>query len=173
MLELYISKTSRRMLIAYKQGYRITREGVVLKPDGTPGYVYDRSKRGIVYTHFNVRVDGKPTNAPAHRLQAYQKFGNALFHEGVVVRHLNGNSLDNTYDNISIGTQRENFWDQDPVTIARRAQKGANVKKKLTPEQHKRLLADRASGMTYKELMAKYDLAKSTVSYIVRGITYR
>lgn len=173
MSDLYISKTSRRMLEAHRQGYRITDGGVVLKPDGTACYVYDRNKRGLMYTHFNVRIDGKPTNAPAHRLQAYQKFGNALFHKGVVVRHLNGNSLDNSASNISLGTQKENAYDRDPEVRQAHAKKGAATLKKLTPAQHKALLADRASGMTYKELMAKYGLAKSTVSYIVRGITYQ
>lgn len=39
-----------------------------------------------------------------HRLQAYQKFGDKIYEDGIVVRYLNGDRYDNSYDNIGIGT---------------------------------------------------------------------
>ncbi len=47
-----------------------------------------------------------------HRIQAYLKFGNKLFEKGIVVRHLNNDKLDNSYSNISIGTNLDNYHDK-------------------------------------------------------------
>ena len=46
-----------------------------------------------------------------HHMQAYEKFGDAIFEDGIVVRHLNGDPSDNSWDNIAIGTQSDNMMD--------------------------------------------------------------
>ena len=62
-----------------------------------------KSSKG--YLSFNIRLSkgSKPTRSFVHRLQAFQKFGEKIFKDGIVVRHLNGVSTDNSYDNIGIG----------------------------------------------------------------------
>lgn len=46
-----------------------------------------------------------------HRLVAFQKFGIKVFEDKIVVRHLNGNKLDNSPENIMIGSQNDNIKD--------------------------------------------------------------
>lgn len=51
--------------------------------------------------------------------------------------------------------------------------KAAKTLRKLTTEQMSEFRKDRESGFTYKMLIAKYKIAKSTVSYIANNKTYR
>lgn len=46
-----------------------------------------------------------------HRLNALKKFGNEMFDGGIVVRHIDGNKLNNHSDNIMLGKQSENIRD--------------------------------------------------------------
>ncbi|WP_430794437.1 HNH endonuclease [Bacillus thuringiensis] len=47
---------------------------------------------------------------PTHRIIAYLKYGETAF-EAECVRHLNDNSLDNSWDNIEIGSLYDNHLD--------------------------------------------------------------
>lgn len=103
-----------------------------------------------------------------HRLQAYQKFGDMIYRPGVVVRHLNGDKLDNSWDNISIGTEHDNAMDI-PEDI--RIKKARNAAKRLplrySPKRIECIKNDHIHGMSYSELMKKYHISsKGTISYI-------
>ena len=93
--------TSNELLIeTFEKGYRII-DGIIYNPDGKilKGYV---GKRG--YRRFSpVRTN----HVKVHRLVAYQKFGDALFEEGIEVRHLDNNKLNNSEDNIALGTHQQ------------------------------------------------------------------
>lgn len=108
-----------------------------------------------------------------HRLQAYQKYGDKIFEPGIQVRHLNGNSLDNSVNNIDIGTASDNCQDKLPCVRRAAAKTAASTLKKLSDEDLASFRKDRESGYTYRQLMKKYNLAKSTVSYIVNNKTYQ
>lgn len=83
-----------------------------------------------------------------------------MFEEGIVVRHFNGNPLDNSEDNILIGTQSENMQD---IPKEKRVLNASNP-----IYNHEDILSDRYSGMTYKEIMLKYNIkSKGTISFIV------
>lgn len=113
------------------------------------------------YKVINFRLTtGKVVWVPVHRIVAYFKFGSKIFEKGVVVRHLNNNRLDNTFNNISIGTQRDNIMDNSPEN--RRLWASSPV------HPHKEILEDRKSGMSYSQLMLKYGIkSKGTLSYII------
>jgi isopentenyl phosphate kinase len=64
------------------------------------------------------------------------------------------------------------MMDIPPAERHKKARKAAATQRKLSKVDVSDLRRDRAGGMTYKMLMAKYGLAKSTVSYIVNGKTY-
>ena len=51
------------------------------------------------------------TCCPEHRLVAIKKFGDIP--PGYHVRHLNGNKADNSFENLVIGTAKENMWDHE------------------------------------------------------------
>ena len=60
---------------------------------------------------FCIRYYGKRVSIPVHRFVGYLKFGDESFKEGIEVRHLDNNSLNNSWDNIDIGTHSENMND--------------------------------------------------------------
>ena len=94
--------------LAYSRGYRATNEGKVigLSDNELASFICNNGRY-----RFTFRSNGKHYYCYVHRLQAFQKFGNKMYDEGLEVRHLNGNGLDNSWDNISIGTHSENMLD--------------------------------------------------------------
>lgn len=101
------------MMLAVIRGYRVDRDGQVVSPAGRP---VKATAEGHGYLTFGFRLGvGHPRGTQCaikvHRLQAFQKFGKAAFEPGIVVRHMNGNRLDASWDNIEIGTHRENSAD--------------------------------------------------------------
>lgn len=142
--------------------------GQLLRPDGSPAaFHYDKDgypRSTLWFADLKIRK-----SIQIHRLAAYQKFGSAMFVKGIEVRHLDNTQTNSRPDNIAIGTPTDNAFDKSRATRVRVA---ANARRKLTSEQRAQLLADRRSGMKYDDLAAKYGLRKSTISYIVRGITY-
>lgn len=147
------------LLIAYEKGYRIINNEIV-NPKGLKlkGYVSE------TYKYFGVRVGSSVYNIKVHRLLAYQKYGSKIFEKDIVVRHLNSDPLCNYDWNIGIGTQHNNMMDQ-PESV--RIKKALIATSYTKVHNHKEILADRAAGMTYKELMLKYSISsKGTLSFI-------
>ena len=72
--------------------------------------ILKRKNKG--YLCVSIKVNDKNKSLYAHRLQAYQKYGEDIYQEGLCVRHLNGDKSDNSFDNISIGTNRDNIMDR-------------------------------------------------------------
>ena len=91
-------------------GCRISVDGVTVTCNGKPVkyHLHDG------YFRFSFGPKIRRRNIKLHRLQAFQKYGKSMFNEGLVCRHLNGNSQDNSYDNIAIGTQSDNMMDRTP-----------------------------------------------------------
>jgi hypothetical protein len=68
-----------------------------------------KDPRGLC--RFTFKLVGVSINIAIHRLQAFQKYGDLLYEEGTVVRHLNGDPGSNAWDNIAIGTMSDNMFD--------------------------------------------------------------
>lgn len=159
---------SYKEIIAYSKGYRISKCGDIINKNGVKvvGYV----KRG--YRQFGCKYKGKMFNVGVHRLQAYQKYQDRIFDEDVVVRHLNGNSLDNSFDNIEIGTARDNAMDIPSDRRLSRSIYAASFQRKVPDEIVKEIIEDRNNGYTYKELISKYGHGKSFYSYLFNKAYY-
>lgn len=97
-----------REQIGHDKGYRVTKEGQLI---GLSNKVIG-CVNGNGYEHTGIKINKKYINLETHRLQAYQKYGYKLFEDGIVVRHLNGNPLDNSWHNIAIGTSKDNSMDR-------------------------------------------------------------
>lgn len=93
--------------IAKQRGYKVTKDGVFC---GVRNNILTHKNKG--YLCVSMTVDGKRKFLFAHRLQAYQKYGEDIYKRGVCVRHLNGDKSDNSFDNIAIGTNRDNIMDR-------------------------------------------------------------
>lgn len=109
--------------LSYKRGYFVDNSGQMFTPKKS--LVKTKNKKG--YIRCTVSVDGKNITLTAHRLVAYQKYGDKIYEDGVVVRHLDGNKINNTHENIMIGSNRDNCMD---VPDEQRLKKAINASKK-------------------------------------------
>ena len=147
----------------YVKGYRITELGIILNPKNKelqPG----KSSNG--YFKINVKINNKTIRCYIHRLQAYQKFGDNLYSEGIVVRHLDGNKINNSYTNILIGTHKENYLDiPEAIRIARCIYAASfNIKyNKIEVKKFYNLCK------SYTKTMERFNISsKSTLHYILK-----
>lgn len=122
-----MSKSDLLIIEAFQKGYRVEN-----------GEIFNHLRQKV---NFWLQSTGYPAMAisrrpvKVHRFVAYQKFGNAIFEKGIQVRHLNGNKLDFSFENISIGTAKENNQDK-PIEQRKHTGYLCNLKKrKLSIEQ--------------------------------------
>lgn len=153
--------------IAYNMGYRITEDGKVIGVTGKERKL-QLSPNG--YLRFSYRKDRAAIRA--HRLQAYQKFGDKIYDAGMVVRHLDGNPKNNSYSNIEIGTQHQNQMDRPADVRQTHARYAASFLRSLTTDQVINIRKAYAAGIPGVALAAKYSVQKSTISGIVTGKFY-
>lgn len=152
-----------REQIAYEKGYRVTKNGHLLNPKGR--------KIGSINAHryerTSIKINGKDVVIRTHRLQAYQKYGDNLFEDGIVVRHLNGNALDNSCDNIAIGTQRDNLKDIPLKQRQLNALQAAHKRIKHPKELVDKLIEEYKVLKNYAKLSRKFNLSYNTTYYLI------
>lgn len=132
------------------------------------------------YAQFTVRLPvryeagtRKSLRVMTHRLVAYQKYGDAMFAPGIVVRHRDGNPLNNHADNILIGTQSDNMMDMPQATRKRTAIAATTKNRVLTDEQVRALKEDRfVHGLTYQQLSDKYEIGNKGHAYYIANHEY-
>ena len=94
---------------AFKKGYRIDSNGKIIGLSGSE--IFGKINNNG-YREFGFRFEKKVVKLYFHRLQAYQKYADKLFEDGLVCRHIDNDKLNNSYDNIVIGTHSENMMDK-------------------------------------------------------------
>lgn len=148
---------------AFEKGYRINNKGEVI---GLKGQVVGFTQTNG-YPTFKVRdVDNKNLNVSSHRLQAYQKYGDKIYDDGIVVRHLDGDKHNNTKDNIAIGSYSENYMDQPENVRASRAKHAASFLKKYDNEEIKKFHSEHGS---YAKTMERFNISsKGTLHHILK-----
>lgn len=167
-----ISKSKLNTKFAKDKGYKVLEDGTVISSQGKVLRLYCNKQYPYIYFGFR-SLDGHTTKVYVHRLQAYQKFGDKLFEPGILVRHLNGNSFDNSFNNIDLGTASDNWLDIPEDKRREITEAAAQVSRKLTTAEVVALRQERQDGKSFSFLCKKYGLAKSTVSYIVNNKTYK
>lgn len=147
---------------AYNKGYRIDDEGNVI----------GLSKENVGYTgsngykHFKFRIEGENYSCSAHRLQAYQKFGEQIYNSGTVVRHLDGDQNNNHIENIAIGSSSDNYMDQSPEVRKARAEHASSFVKKHDHEDIKKYHEKHGS---YQKTMEYFNISsKGTLHFILK-----
>lgn len=154
-----------REQIAYEKGYRVTKDGEFLNPKGKKvGYIPKQIYR---YEYLNFIIKGENRRIKTHRLQAYQKYGDKLYEDGIVVRHLNGNSLDNSFDNIAIGTYRDNTMDIPKEIRTRTAILGAKKSIKHPKDFVLKLREEYKVIKNYSKLSRKYNIPFTTIFHLI------
>jgi hypothetical protein len=157
-----MSLSNEVIKIAYEAGYRII-DGKIMSPKlkELKGNIHHTG-----YRVFSIRVPvayapgvRKTKAIKVHRLVAYQKYGAAIFEEGLVVRHKDGNPLNNFDDNILIGSQSDNMMDRPKHARRKTAIAASQKNRVMTDEQLTAMRHDRlVCGLTYQEIADKYGL---------------
>jgi hypothetical protein len=168
-----LSKASLALKAAHSVGYRITADGKIVNPRGNflnGGY---HERKGLAYNYFSLsttnvpHVDKRTFRVYTHRLQAYQRFGDDIFQEGIVVRHLDGDSRNNAITNIAIGTPSDNMMDRPRHERLAHAIHASRFNRRFTDEQVQQIREDHASGMSYNRLREKWGCSKSQLSFML------
>lgn len=160
-----LSKCSAAIIDAYDQGYRVDEGGKLINISGRK--LQKRKSFNSIYRKAAVGSGKAYLTFYIHRLAAYQKFGKKMFRDGIVVRHLNGISTDNSLDNIAIGTESQNM--RDIPAEKRRASAIAGAEKFRTPDKVVcKIGEDQQSGLTRKQLSKKYNLTVPSLEGILK-----
>lgn len=162
-----MNQAKAALIIAYEKGYR-AKDNIVISPVTKKPLKLCCSSAG--YLCFSVFANNKSCRVFVHRLVAYQKYKEKLFEPGIVVRHLNGNSKDNSVDNICIGTNSQNMMDKHPEQRLLHAIKASSCIRKYTKEQVSQIKTDHSNGLGYKALMEKFNISsKGTLHYVLNN----
>lgn len=153
--------------LAYKRGFRITESGDVIGPRGS---VLKKRVNPNRYYTFAVRKPKQQKNYRIgyHRYQAFQKFGTEMYKDGIVVRHLNGDCLDNSADNIAIGTRSDNSMDiPEQIRYAASLHATSFCRKH---DKNKIREFHKTSGRSYKKTMQEFNISsKGTLHFILNS----
>jgi hypothetical protein len=146
--------------VAYAKGYRVTEDGRLLNPCMTQ--LHPATIGG--YPCF--KPSKYSTQCRVHRLAAFQMFGDAIYQEGMEVRHGDNGPLCFAHSNLKLGTHSENMMDRDPAARRAHAVKASSHIKKYN---HAAVIAFYEKVRSYRKVMAEFGInSKGTVSFIVR-----
>jgi len=158
------NKQTLLIIEAYDRGYRVTLDGSVR---GVRVAELSLSKNSKGYLSFNMRFDDKVTRIFIHRLQAFQKYGNKIFEEGILVRHLDGDSENNSRDNILIGSASDNMMD---IPKKDRIKKSLYATSFVRKYDQKSVKEFHKINRSYRKTMEKFNISsKGTLNYILNN----
>lgn len=164
-----MSQTQQCVKHFVESGGRVSRDGKFVF--GIKGYELKQQLNGrenrkyhAVKVHMPRPCGGVSVAVAVHRIVAYLKFGDAALTTSTV-RHLDDNPLNNHWDNIALGSVRDNAMDRDPKERAMHAQRAGKAASRYDDALWEQVRADYASGLGYKKLRKKYDIPLGTLSY--------
>ncbi len=147
---------------AFMLGYRLTENGDgVISPSGKPLAVFS-AKGGYLIVWFGPKIARK--NIRLHRFQAWLKYGDAIYQEGIVCRHLDGNPKNNAPDNIALGSASENMMD---IAADVRHRTAFNASRHVLKHDHVAIVEYyKING--FKATLAQFAISsKGTLSFII------
>lgn len=175
-----LSKAAGHIMYVHARGYRVLRDGQVKSFTGRILKLRERYKgkgrRALdePYLEFTAaNEEGKARGVLVHRLVAYQKFGLDMFVDGLVVRHRNDITRDNSWANIILGTYSENIMDKAPEVRRAQARRAALAKRRLTMVQANDIRRQKELGAKVVDLCEEYGLGLSAVYAIINNQSYR
>lgn len=149
--------------IAVERGYFVSEEGFAYNKKGEKvGYKHTKG-----YFFIKLRINKICRNVAVHRLQAFQKYGDLLYQDGVEVRHLDGNAENNSHENIVIGTHQQNIMDIPKQVRVKKALHASSFIRKYDKEKVIEFFQECKS---YKKTMEKFSISsKGTLHFILNG----
>jgi len=157
-----LSDKNKAVVDAFNRGYRISECGKYLDTPFSRLYMKNFTQG---YPTFGYRLNGKKINVMWHRLKAYQKYGNDLFKEGILVRHKNHIKTDCSCENILIGTAKDNTEDNPREDILKYVLNATDKWRKYNATEIKEFYNTCKS---YKQTMEKFNISsKGTLHFIL------
>ena len=156
------SYRSKAIIDACNRGYKIDKVGTILNPKGNivKGCIL---KSG--YKSFGIRIGKKSANIYFHDYQCFFKYGYLLFMTDCV-RHLDNNKLNNTFDNIEIGTWKDNNHDNPKEVVIKNALMASSLIVKYHNVDEIRSYYSKSH--SYKDTMIKFNInSKGTLYWII------
>lgn len=139
--------------------YIITADGHITTADGKElGYDH------LNYLALSYNYGGKKMRLFKHRI-IWAKFGNTKLTPDLVINHKDGNTYNNAITNLEQITQGENTLHRYRVLH----HKPVIGNSKITKEQAEEIRTLRKNGWKYEDLMKKFKVGKTTISYVVNG----
>lgn len=117
------------------------------------------------YPDVRMAKDGKAVAIPVHRLVAWAFLGPRP--EGMQIRHLDGNKMNNSVENLVYGSAKENG--QDKVAHGTSSKGEKNIKAKLTESQAKYIFSAKGI-MEANEIASIFNITTSTIYRIWKGV---
>ena len=147
---------------AYDEGYRVANDGSIISPEG-------KVKKTRVgkdnYMLVTIGIDGHRSPIMVHRLAAYQKFGEIMF-AADCIRHLDGNSLNNSFDNLEIGTNSDNRLDIKEDVRRRTATIASHSNPKYRDNEFVKSVREyHKKERSYKKTMEKFGISSKGTLY--------
>lgn len=160
---------NRNEYIAFERGYSVSPNGLVVNKSGQLVKVSINSE-GYMIFGIGSTVKNTFKNISVHRLQAFMKFG-VLMYKYDVVRHLDGDRLNNSIDNISVGSYIDNYNDISKKDRKEIIKKMAITKRALSKTDINSIFKLKKDGMLQCEIAKQYGLSAGHISNILNGKT--
>lgn len=185
-----MSRHLENILLAVDRGYYfdfdtfelVTPTGKRVKPKlyGKQRYPY--------YTFNSLRGNKQNISFSLHKFVAYILYGEDAFGEGLHVRHLDGDVLNLSKENIKIGTSSDNQMDKpshlrvSAAKIARMSQGKRPLNTKISEEVAYDILKEylkrkgnmeRAPRGSVKEIAEKHGLNRASVQSVCSGVNFK
>lgn len=170
--------TRKVMRVMFDHGYSVNlKTGQVLSKTGAmlTGCVRKNGYNAVcVYIKGLTGPRGYQINQ--HQIVAVAKFGaDAVFAEGIEVRHKDGNRLNNDLSNIEIGTRLENIMDMSAEQRSARIKGQPSPHRLLNEDEVKYIRNLYNRGIVRgecKKMSEELGVSKTTISEIGNGKTY-
>lgn len=157
-----LSNHKKCIIFAVEQGYKCTKDGSIV---GTRGQKLKLNIKTTGYYSFSIRKDGIVYRILVHQFVAYCKYGDK-FLTSECVRHIDGDPLNNNWDNICIGTHSDNMMDIPQEIRQKNAEYASSFVTRHNHDKIKKYYEE--NDVSYKDLMKKFNISsKGTVSYII------
>lgn len=147
----------------------------VIRMDDNSSYEPKINHRGYPSISFRRRKLGIDQKVEVHRIIGYQKYGDLIFDERLVLRHLDGDKGNFRQENIAIGTDLDNHLDKPQAMRSAQANilsQFSASRRAFSGDKVRQILCDRRAGLSYAKLAKKYESHKSCIWLIVNGKTY-
>lgn len=128
------SKLSKNLIRFFQLGYWFDHESSSIRGFNFSKKI-DRIYKGQAYPQFALSYKRKCRTLPIHKIIAIQKFGIAHLFEDLVVRHLDDDPMNMSFNNIEIGSRLQNSMDIHPNLRSLRAVNGGLATKGEIPKE--------------------------------------